>query len=61
MADRGSGRTRFGVEFDDALLDRDLRRAGHQRLGHRRQLEPVTQVAVLGQDAGRPDYRGGDG
>jgi hypothetical protein len=51
----------LGVEFDGALLDRDLHRAGYQRLGHRRQLEPVPKVAVLGQNAGRTDYRSGDG
>jgi hypothetical protein len=60
MTHRGTGRARFGVEFDGALLDGDLCRAGHQGLGHRRQGEAVTIVAVSGQHARRPDHRGGD-
>ena len=48
-----------GVEIDDALLDGDLRGAGHQRLGDRRQLEHPLGVAVGGQHPGGSDHRGG--
>ena len=43
VPDRRPGRARLGVELDDALLDRDLRGAGDERLGHRRQREPLAR------------------
>jgi hypothetical protein len=58
---RCARRTGRRVEFDHALFYGDLCRAGHQRLGHRRQRELPLCVAVFRQNAGRPDHRGGDG
>ncbi len=52
MTDGRAGRAGRGVEVDDPFLDGDLRGAGDQRLGDRRQREHPLGVAVRGQHSG---------
>ena len=52
---RGSG---FAIQLHRAFFERDLRRAGHQRLGYRRQRERPFGVAVAGQYTRWADHCG---
>ena len=52
MTHRRTRRPCGGVEFEHTLLDRDLNSPGNQRLGHRRQPEPMTP-----RRRARPEHR----